>query len=603
MTESTTRTSSDSTAAGERDVALAQPADDEKDGRLHRDEPPKLPIQPPQQIEEPIEETVEPEQPPTGDKPPEAQRTKLETVLIMGALCVALFLAALDTTIVATAIPVISTELNSSLGYIWVGSAFLLGNAAFVPTWGKVSDIFGRKPMLLAAVGIFWVGSLLCGVSKNMTMLIISRAIQGIGAGGCIVLPNICVSDLFSMRNRSQYFAILGMVWAVASALGPVLGGVFATYTTWRWCFYINLPISGVAMLVLVFVLKLHNPRTPMKEGLLAIDWTGSVLIVTGTVLFLLGLEFGGVTYPWASAPVLCLMIFGVFTWGLFLINEFKFAKYPIVPLWLFKIPTSVASYALGFMHAFTFMSGSYWLPLYFQAVIRATPLMSGVYILPFAIVLSLVSGLVGVVIKKTGNYKIPIVSGMAVTVLGFGLFIDLGAHANWAKLIIYQIIAGIGIGPNFQSPLIAIQTNVEPRDIGSATASFTFIRQLGTSVSVVVGGVIFNNEMEKKQGMLQRELGPELASAMTGARAAGSVELVASLEGHEGEIARGAYWNSLRTMYIAYTCTATVGLLLGFFIRQNKLRKDHQEHKTGLTSLKPRSEGAQPADEEKAAA
>lgn len=169
----------------------------------------------------------------TGPSPdsdaPEAGRTKVQTTLIMFALCLALFLAALDVTIITTIIPTISEEFKSSQGYIWVGGAYLLGNAAFVPTWGKISDIFGRKPIILVAAAIFWVGSLLCGVSKSMGMLIAARAVQGIGGGGLIVLPNIAISDLFSMRNRGLYFGILGMVWSIASAVGPVLGGAFAS--------------------------------------------------------------------------------------------------------------------------------------------------------------------------------------------------------------------------------------------------------------------------------------------------------------------------------------------------------------------------------------
>ncbi|KAK0383924.1 hypothetical protein NLU13_8015 [Sarocladium strictum] len=527
---------------------------------------------------------------------PEAQRTRLETALIVFALCLALFLAALDMTIITTAVPSIAAHFGSSSGYVWIGSAYMLGNTSFVATWGKISDVFGRKPSILAAAVIFWIGSLLCGVSTSMGMLIAARAIQGVGGGGLIVLPNICVSDLFSMRNRGLYFGIFGMIWALASAIGPVLGGLFTTKVSWRWCFYINLPISGVGMLILIFILKLHNPRTPIKEGLAAIDWSGSVLVIGGTIMLLIGLEFGGVLFPWASATVICLIVFGVFTIGLFILNESKIAKYPIIPLYLFKTRNAVACYTFAFCHAFVFMSGSYWLPLYFQSVGRADSLMSGVYLLPYVLSLSFVSGGIGWYIKKTGLYKIPIMVGMAITVLGFGLFSDLGPHLDWPKVILYQIVAGIGVGPNFQSALIAIQTNVEPRDIGSATSSFSFIRQMGTAISVVVGGVIFNNEMQKQAGTLERELGPELAAKLSGNEAAASTQIVGKLQGRDGEIARGAYWNALRTMYIVYTAFAALGLFVSFFIVQNQLSKKHKEHKTGLKSLKNRKEGAGPA-------
>ncbi|KAH7001508.1 major facilitator superfamily-domain-containing protein [Ilyonectria destructans] len=575
------RTSSDSTLDIERDAAVSAPAA-ESVSEATAEDPASSPASSPAATT-----------PPPGSKPgdPEAGRTTLQTFLIMFALCTALFLAALDMTIITTAIPTIANEFKSSVGYIWIGSAYLLGNAAFVPTWGKVSDIFGRKPVILAAAVIFWIGSLLCALSKSMGMLIAARAIQGLGGGGLIVLPNIAISDLFSMRNRGMYFGILGMVWALASAVGPVLGGVFTTKATWRWCFYINLPISAIAFVILIFVLKLHNPKTPVKEGLLAIDWFGSLLIIGGTVMWLLGLEFGGVTFPWKSATTICLIVFGVLIVGLFLIYESKFAKYPIIPIRLFHNRNSVAAFGLSFAHAFTFMSGSYWLPLYFQGVLGASSLLSGVYLLPFVLALSFVSAGCGIFIKKTGMYKLVIVGGLLITVLGFGLFIDLESRANWPKIIIFQIIAGIGIGPNFQAPLIALQTNVEPRDIGSATSSFSFIRQMGTSISVVIGGVIFNNEMEKQYPTLERELGPELAKSLSGSNAASNVELVGSLTGHDGRVAKAAYWKSLQTMYIVYTCFAALGLVISMFIRQVNLSKDHKEHQTGLKSLKGRKD------------
>lgn len=522
---------------------------------------------------------------------PEASRTKLENFLVVSALCLALFLAALDVTIITTAIPTISSHFNSSTGYIWIGSAYLLGNATFVPTWGKISDIFGRKPVLIGAVGIFWIGSLLCAISNSMGMLIAARAIQGIGGGGTIVLPNICVSDLFSMRKRGLYFGLFGGVWAIASAIGPVLGGVFTSQVSWRWCFYINLPVSGVGMIILMFVLKLHNPRTPVKQGLVAIDWLGSLLIIGGTLMFLFGLEFGGVQYPWKSAMVICLIVFGLVTVGLFVAYESKVAKYPIIPVGLFRHRNSVAAFAVAFLHAFTFMGGSYWLPLYFQAVMGTTSLLSGVYLLPFVLALSVVSAGVGLVIKKTGNYKLPIMSGLAVMTLGFGLLIDLGADRNWVKIIIFQIVAGLGVGPNFQSPLIALQTNVEPRDIGSATASFGFLRQMGTATSVAVGGVIFNNQMQAQQGKLVKELGTKLASMFTGERAAASVHIVGTLTSDQARIVQDAYWNALQKMYILYTCTAFAAFAISFGIRQKKLSKSHTEHKTGLQSLKHRNE------------
>ncbi|KAF6818753.1 multidrug resistance protein fnx1 [Colletotrichum sojae] len=520
----------------------------------------------------------------------EAGRTKLETTLVVLSLCAALFLAALDVTIITTAVPTIAEEFDSNIGYIWIGSAYLLANAAFVPTWGKISDIWGRKPVLLSAVGVFWVGSLLCGLAVDMAMLIGARAVQGIGGGGIIVLVNICISDLFSMRQRGVYFGVMGVVWAVASAVGPVVGGVFTSQVTWRWCFYINLPISGVGIIVLFFVLKLHNPRTPVGEGLKAIDWVGTATIIGGTIMFLFGLEFGGVTHPWNSPSVICLIVFGIATIALFAVNEVRWARYPVVPMHLFADRSNLAAFATAFCHAFAFISGSYWLPLYFQGVQGVSSLLSGVYLLPYVLSLSLMSALAGFVIRRTGNYLYLIVGGMAVATVGFGLFRDLPADRNFTKIVLYQMVAGLGIGPNFQSPLIAVQTSVEPRDIAAATSTFGFIRQMATSISVVIGGVVFNNEMQRQRPRLLAELGPELAGMLSGSSAASSVGAVAGLEGEQGTVARGAYLSSLRTMYVVYVAFAGLGLVTSLFIRQKQLSKKHTEHRTGLKTLRSRT-------------
>ncbi|KUI55839.1 hypothetical protein VP1G_03217 [Cytospora mali] len=518
--------------------------------------------------------------------PPEARRTKLQTTLIMISLCSAVFLSALDTTIVTVAVPTISDDFNSTAGYTWIGSAYLLANAAAAPSWGKISDIWGRKPVILSAVGVFWIGSLLAGVSVNMAMLIVGRAVQGIGGGGIMTLCNICISDLFSMRKRGMYMGIISLVWAVAGGFGPVLGGVFTTKTTWRWCFYINLPISGCAMAILAFSLKLHNPRTGVREGLAAVDWLGALMVVGATLMVLLGLEFGGVTYPWNSPTVICLIVFGVVVAGLFLVVETFVAKFPVIPLRIFKQPSNIAVLGLNACHGFVFISASYYLPLYFQGVLGASPLMSGVYILPYTFIMGACSAVVGVTIKKTGKYLPPIIAGFVMMTLGYGLFIDLDSYANWPKIILYQLILGMGVGPNFLAPLVALQTTVQPRDIASATATYGFTRQLATSMSVVIGGVIFQNGMQKQYPTLLRELGPDVASLLTGSNAASSVNAVTALPEPQRAIAQMAYFKALRTMFIFYVAFAGLGIVLSFFVGSRKLSNQHVEHKTGLKTL-----------------
>jgi EmrB/QacA subfamily drug resistance transporter len=537
----------------------------------------------------------------TGPPPaePEATRTRLQNVIIMTCLCCSVFLAALDTTIITTALPTISEHFHSNAGYTWIGSAYLLANAASTPSWGKFSDIWGRQPILLIASMIFFIGSLLAAISVNIGMLIVARAIQGIGGGGLIILVNICISDLFSMRNRGMYFAMVGMVWALASAVGPVLGGVFTEKVSWRWCFYINcksafhrvlqianiplVPITGTVTILLFFFLHLHNPRTPVWDGLKAVDWAGSLAIVGGTLMLLLGLEFGGTSHPWGSATVICLIVFGIVVIGLFALNEWKFARYPVMPPRIFNNTSNIASLGVCFCHGYVFIAGTYYLPLYFQAVIGATPLLSGVYVLPLALSLSFVSGATGVFIKKTGKYLPPIWFGLVFMTLGTGLFIDFGPKADWAKIIIYQIIAGIGVGPNFQAPLIALQSKVHPKDIATATATFGFIRNLSTAISVVIGGVVFSNEMNKKSASLVAALGPQLAGQLSGGSAGASVGIVSNLPPGQKEVARAAFNSSLRTMWIQYVAFGALGVFISLFIGSNILSKEHQVTKTGL--------------------
>ncbi|KAK1060863.1 hypothetical protein LTR74_011554 [Friedmanniomyces endolithicus] len=521
------------------------------------------------------------------DDTPVQERSKGKIAVIMLALCMAVFLAALDVTIITTALPTISEHFHSTSGYTWIGSAFLLANSASIPSWGKVSDIFGRKPMLLVANVIFMVGSLIAALSTSIGMLITARAIQGIGGGGLVILVNITIGDLFSMRSRGAYYGMVGAVWAIASSVGPIIGGVFTEKVSWRWCFYINLPLDGLAFIILFFFLDLKTTRTPIMDGLKAIDWVGSLLIVGATLMLLFGLQYGGVTHPWSSAIVLCLIIFGILTFVIFAIWEYKFAKYPVMPMGLFSKGTNMATLGVVFTHGFVFISGSYYLPLYFQAIRGATPILSGVYLLPTALALAFCSIGTGVFIKKTGMFPPPIYLGMFLLTLGYGLFVDFDANSSWAKLILFQLIAGFGIGPLFQAPIIALQAHIKPRDIGTATATLGFVRQLATSTSVVIGEVVFQNRMAKKSAQLTQLLGPQLAQQLGGGNAGANTGIINSLPAAQRDVVRTYFADSLQPMWIMYCCVAAVGIVCAAFVRRKVLTSEHEETKTGMEAEK----------------
>lgn len=363
-----------------------------------------------------------------------------------------------------------------------------------------------------------------------------------------------------------------------------------------------SVPFDGIAFAIIVIFLDIETPKTPILDGLKAIDWLGVILVTGGTVMFLLGLEYGGVSFPWSSATVVCLLVFGVVTIVLFFINEWKVAKYPMMPLHLFSKLSNLAALGVCFVHGMVFISGAYFFPLYFQAVLGANPILSGVYLFPFVISLSFTSAFVGIFIKKTGHYLPPIWLGLFFMTVGFGLYIDLPVGRTWGRIFPFQIIAGIGVGPNFQAPLIALQTLVPPRDIATATATFGFIRNLSTSISVVIGGVIFQNAMKKRESTLIAATNQQIGSALGGGGAGAATSVVKSLPEPGRHTVRATYVASLREMWIFYVCVAVVGLALSLFIKKKTLSTTHEVTKTGLAAEEHnRMERKQEAESKKA--
>ncbi|ETS72922.1 hypothetical protein PFICI_15314 [Pestalotiopsis fici W106-1] len=510
-------------------------------------------------------------------------RSNGQIALIMLALCLAVLLGALDVTIVTTALPSISEDFQSSAGYTWVGSAFLLANAASIPSWGKISDIFGRKPMLLLANVIFMIGSLIAALATGIGMLIAGRAVQGLGGGGLTILTKIVIGDIVPLKTCSIFYGVLGGVWAVAAATGPAIGGALTEKVSWRWCFWINLPLDGLAFLIILFFLDISSPRTPLLKGLQAIDWVGSALVVGGTLMFLFALELGGVSAPWHSAKVVCLLLFGLLGWALFIFWEARYARFPVTPMTLFKNISNAATLFCVFIQGIVFISASYYLPLYFQVVRGYTPIQSGVYVLPTALALSAGSLCTGFVVSKTGWYIPPTVFGLFMMVLGFGLFIDLDAYSNWAKLILYQLVSGVGVGPLFQSPIIALHAHTKPRDMATATSTLGFIRQIAQAISVVIGQVVYQNEIAKRYpSLVASGLTYPLENVLSFSTGA-DAQIIERLPEDQRTAVRIALADALQPMWLMYTCFAAAGLVASFFIRPRVLTHEHVEIKTGL--------------------
>ena len=345
---------------------------------------------------------------------------------------------------------------------------------------------------------------------------------------------------------------------------------------------------------MVLFSLKLHTPKTAVRDGLTAVDWFGIMTIVGSVVMFLLGLEFGGVTHPWNSAMVLCLIVFGLVTAAIFMMVEWKVARYPIIPLHMFKNRSNVASLLAAFCHGIVFIAAAFYIPLYFQAVLGASPLLSGVWFLGFALAISITAAATGIYIEKTGRYKELVILAFAFQILGFGLFEILPIDREWSRIIIFQIIAGIGSGPNFQAPLVALQAQVPLGDAATATATFNFVRNIATAIGVVLGSVILSNQLNTHRDELRQVLGVRKADLLTGGQASANVFIVDRLPDPQKAYAREVILQSLSKTWILFACLAAVGLIVSFFIRTTTLSQERHDVALGLEAEEEKRQATQ---------
>ncbi len=417
-----------------------------------------------------------------------AQLGRRQVLVIMGALLLGMLLAALDQTIVATALPTIAGDLHDLSKLSWIVTAYLLASTVSTPLWGKLGDLYGRKTFFQAAIVIFLIGSVLSGLSQSITQLIIFRAIQGIGGGGLMVGAQTIVGDVVPPRERGRYQGFFGAVFGVASVVGPLLGGFLVDSLSWRWVFYVNVPVGIVALVVVAAVLP--GALSRVKRS---IDYLGTIMIGGAATSLVLLTSLGGVTFAWSSGPIITLGVLGVLFVIGFVIAERR-AKEPVLPLHLFRQPVFAASSAIGFVVGFAMFGALTYLPQYEQVVRGISPTASGIRLLPLMAGLLLTSIGTGQAISRWGRYKVFPVFGTALLTLGLYLLSRLGVSTSTLASSLFMFVLGVGIGATMQVLVIAVQNAVEYRDLGAGTSGATFFRSIGGSFGTAVFGAIFNN-------------------------------------------------------------------------------------------------------------
>ncbi|KAI9255508.1 major facilitator superfamily domain-containing protein [Sporodiniella umbellata] len=495
------------------------------------------------------------------------KNNKTRLVMTFIGLQVSLFLAALDSTIIATALPKIGSEFNQVSIVSWVATAYILTFDAFQPLFAKFSDIFGRKWILMFGIGIFLFGSVLCGAANSIIMLIVARAIAGIGAAGIQSMVFIIISDIIPLEKRGSYQGVINAVFALSSVFGPLIGGSFTDYVTWRWNFYINLPIGAIAVPILLYYLRLPTPHGKLSEKLKRVDYLGTVIVLAFSTLFLLALNFGGQTFPWKSAAVIVPLVLSILLVGVLVWVEKKFAKEPLMPPRLFRNRSVVSVLTVNWLFGMCFFAAVYYLPVYFQVVRNDSAMWSGIRLIPMQLVLCTISTCIGLTISKTGVYRPMICTGMLLLTLWIGLTSLYDETTPFSEIYGITMLGAGSLGCLFASTFMALQASVEIRDIAVVTGLGNFARILGGALGVAISSAILNSHLTQE---LFKVLPAEEA-----ARILDSSEYVNhGLPEAYKAITLHIYVEGIRLIWYVLIAMAGLGLVASFFVKHHSVRK-----------------------------
>jgi EmrB/QacA subfamily drug resistance transporter len=481
---------------------------------------------------------------------------------VFAALMLGMFLAALDQTIVATALPTIVGDLGGLNHLSWVVTSYLLATTVSTPLYGKLGDMYGRKPIFLAAILIFLLGSMLAGLSQSMGELIGFRALQGIGAGGLMVGAQAIIGDIVPPRERGRYLGLIGSVFGVASVAGPLLGGFFVDNLSWRWVFYVNMPVGALA--VAIVTLRLHLPPGRQRHR---IDWVGAALLASGVGLLILVTTWGGTQYPWASAQIIGLGVAGAILVGAFVWWERRAAE-PIIPPRLFRSSVFRVASGLGFLVGLSMFGAIVFIPLFLQLVYGASPTSSGLRTIPLMAGLLAAAISSGRTISRIGRYRPFPIAGTAVLTVGMYLLSRLDVDTPTWVASVYMAVVGIGIGLVMQVVVLVVQNDAPPGDIGAATSTATFSRSVGGSFGVAIFGAIFASKLNEGIGRL-----PESARRLLAGGVHLNPEQAKQLPpGIHAEFL-AAFARSLHAVFLWGTVLASLAFALSWLLKEVPLR------------------------------
>jgi EmrB/QacA subfamily drug resistance transporter len=507
---------------------------------------------------------------PTIDKPAQVGGvvptifTHRQIMVILSGLMTGMLLAALDQTIVSTALPTIVGDLGGLQHLSWVVTAYLLASTASTPLYGKISDLYGRKPVFRFAIVVFLIGSALSGLSTQMWELIGARAIQGLGAGGLMALAFAIIGDVIPPRERGRYQGYFGAVFAVSSVAGPLLGGFFVEHLSWHWIFFINIPLGIIALVVTDRAL--HGLKHVRREH--SIDYLGAVLLVTGVSTLLLGMVNGGEA-GWTSPEIIGLLASGLVLAGTFLWWESHAAE-PILPLRLFHNRIFSVSSGIGFSIGFAMFGAIVFLPLYLQIVRGVSPTQSGLELLPLMAGLFTASVISGRRITTTGRYKRFPIAGTAITAVGLALLSTLGSDTPYWRTALFMLTLGVGIGLVMQVIVLAMQNSVDPRDMGVATSSATFFRSLGGTFGTALFGTILTNRLASE---LAQRLPAAALHGVNTSQLTGSPQVIAALPPAVREPVISSFVAALSTVFESAVPVVLLAFALTWFLQEIKLR------------------------------